>query len=185
MAPFIAANIHKCALLKQLSTNQVGILLFNTITGLILNTFGALRQADNKRADILENTCFVNGITRAAYDDMALQGVPSFDHMNKIDQDPWNYVFFLYYLLQKNEMEYTGVDTFVKECYDKEKLIWIPNRMSFMMQNAMGGAGSKDDDSDKKPDPLVAMAANIEALSKQVGALVAWSGEVREKLGMD
>jgi hypothetical protein len=53
----------------------VGILLFNTITGLILNTFGALRQADNRRADVLENTCFVNGLTRAAYDDMALQGV--------------------------------------------------------------------------------------------------------------
>lgn len=81
--------------------------------------------------------------------------------------------------------EYTGVDTFVKECYDKDKLVWIPNRMSFMMQNAMGGVGSKDDDSDKKPDPLVAMAANIEALGKQVGALVAWSGEVKEKLGMD
>lgn len=78
--------------------------MFNTITGLILNTFGALRQADNKRADTLENTCFVNGITRAAYDDMTLQGVPSFDRMNKIDQDPWNYAFFLYYLLQKNEM---------------------------------------------------------------------------------
>ena len=55
----------------------------------VLNTFAALRQKDNERNNILQNTCFVNGITRVAYDDMALQGVPGFDHLNKIDQDPW------------------------------------------------------------------------------------------------
>jgi hypothetical protein len=91
--------------------------------------------------------------------------------MNKIDQDPWNYVFFLYYLKTKNRLEYTGADTFVRECYDRGKLNWIPNRMSFMIQNAKGGAGPATTN-DKKPDPLQTMALNIEALSRQVGALV-------------
>ena len=83
-----------------------------------------------------------------------------------------NYVFFLYYLKKKSRMEYTGADTFVRECYDRGKLIWIPNRMSFMIQNAKGGAGAKKADGDKKQGPLQAMALSIEALSKQVGALV-------------
>ena len=40
--------------------------------------------------------------------------------------------------MQKNEMEYTGVDTYVKQCYDQEELIWLPNRMSFMIQSVLG-----------------------------------------------
>jgi hypothetical protein len=39
----------------------VGILLFNIITGLMVDGFGSLREEDNERNDILENTCFVCG----------------------------------------------------------------------------------------------------------------------------
>jgi hypothetical protein len=39
----------------------VGILLFNIITGLMVDGFGALREEDNIRQDILENSCFVCG----------------------------------------------------------------------------------------------------------------------------
>ena len=51
-------------------------------------------MAGAKRDETLKNTCFVSGITRTQYDDMALQGVPSFDHIKNVDQNPWNYVFF-------------------------------------------------------------------------------------------
>jgi hypothetical protein len=72
----------------------VGVILMSIITGLMLDTFGKLRQAAAARDDKLKNTCFVSGITRTEYDDMALQGVSSFDDLNKVDQNPWSYVYF-------------------------------------------------------------------------------------------
>ena len=39
----------------------VGILLFNVITGLIVDTFSRLREEDAKRIDVLANECFICG----------------------------------------------------------------------------------------------------------------------------
>ena len=90
--------------------------------------------------------------------------------------------------MQKNEMEYTGVDTYVKQCYDQEELIWLPNRMSFMIQSVLGVvAGNEKEQSDKSADreALAAIVDSIDELKKQIGALVQWAGEVKERLGMD
>ena len=59
--------------------------------------------------------------------------------------------------------------------------------MSFRIQNNLANLKKTggDEEGEKKVDPIAVMSANIEALTKQVGALVAWSGEVKEKLGMD
>ena len=39
----------------------VGVLLFNIITGLLVDGFGSLREEDNARQNMLDNTCFVCG----------------------------------------------------------------------------------------------------------------------------
>jgi len=39
----------------------VGILLFNVITGLIVDTFSRLREEDAKRIDVLANECYICG----------------------------------------------------------------------------------------------------------------------------
>ncbi len=53
-----------------------------------------LREEAAQREDTIANVSFVNGITRTQYDDMALQDIPTFDNLNNVDQNPWNYVFF-------------------------------------------------------------------------------------------
>ncbi len=60
-------------------------------------------------------------------------------------------MFFVYHLqAKKNPMDYTGVDSYVKECMDEDDLAWIPNRTSLVMQNrgmhlALSGDGSDDE----------------------------------------
>jgi hypothetical protein len=44
-----------------LNTTIKTVLLFNIITGLMVDGFGSLREDDNIRTDILENYCFVCG----------------------------------------------------------------------------------------------------------------------------
>ena len=57
-------------------------------------SFRMLREEAAQREDTIANVSFVNGITRTQYDDMALQDIPTFDNLNNVDQNPWNYVFF-------------------------------------------------------------------------------------------
>jgi len=56
----------------------VGIILFNVITGLMVDTFSSLREEAQQREDILSNECFVCGFTRTTYDDLGMPS-PSFD----------------------------------------------------------------------------------------------------------
>jgi hypothetical protein len=118
----------------------IGALLFEMVTGLMIDTFTKLRQAVNKRQGTLKDESFVNGITRAQFDDMGLPNTANFDDLNSKDQDPWNYIYFCYYLAMKNPMQYNGVESYVKACIDNEDQKWLPNRSSFKIEHAKANA---------------------------------------------
>lgn len=42
------------------------------------------------------------------------------------DHYTWNYLFYLYYLKRKSKVEFTGIDTYVKNMIDKDDHFWIP-----------------------------------------------------------
>lgn len=50
----------------------VGIILLNVITGLMVDTFSRIREEKNSRLKTLANDCFVCGLVRQNYEDMAL-----------------------------------------------------------------------------------------------------------------
>jgi hypothetical protein len=50
----------------------VGIILLNVITGLIVDTFSSLREEKQARTDSFANDCFVCGILRNNYEDLAV-----------------------------------------------------------------------------------------------------------------
>jgi uncharacterized membrane protein YgcG len=121
----------------------VGILLFNVITGLIVDTFSTLREEAGKRQDILVNSCFVCGFTRANYDDLGITNAPSFDsHKNDV-HFMWNYVYFYFYLTRKDPTEYNGVESYVSLLMEEQSLAWIPQRSTLVCQH-----NSQDDGND-------------------------------------
>lgn len=123
----------------------VGVLLFNIITGLIVDTFSAIREEADDRADVLENECFVCGLTRAKYDDI---GPPSitFDQHSKEDHSLWSYLYFLSYLKRKDPTEYNGVESFVSQMLKAQDLSWVPSRTSFAIQNQAVNPLDQEDD---------------------------------------
>jgi hypothetical protein len=114
----------------------VGILLFNIITGLMVDGFGALREEANNRDDILENTCFVCGFTRSQYDDVPNFRGPSFDAHSKVDHFYWTYVYFYVYLKRKDKTTLSGVESYVWKQILDNNLAWIPTRASAAIQNS-------------------------------------------------
>ena len=158
----------------------IGILLFNIITGLMIDTFGALRAKGNARDDVLSNQGFVNGITRTQFDDLALPNAPSFDDMNKKEQNPWAYVYYYQYLAKKNPLGFTGVDSYVKDCLDRTDMKWLPTRTSFVIQNA-SEADDEVGESDEMPDILKTIGGGSAELKKVVAGLGQRLDELEEK----
>lgn len=112
----------------------VGILLFNIITGLIVDTFSSLREEANERSDVLKNTCFICDFTRSSYDDVGLRGGPNFDQHKDDVHGIWNYVFFYHYLKRKDPTEYNGVESYVYGMIQDQNISWLPVRSSIAVQ---------------------------------------------------
>jgi hypothetical protein len=112
----------------------IGIILFNVITGLMVDTFSSLREAAGERADTLMNECFVCGFTRTVYDDIGIPS-PNFDQHKAKHHFIWNYLFFIQYLDAKDVTEYTGVETYVRHHMNAKSMDWIPTRNSYAAQN--------------------------------------------------
>jgi inositol 1,4,5-triphosphate receptor type 3 len=130
----------------------VGILLFNIITGLMVDGFGALREEDNERQDTLENTCFVCGFTRSQYDDVPNFRGPSFDYHKDVDHEFWIYVYFYVYLKRKDKTTFSGVESYVWKQIMDTNLGWIPSRGSAAIQNSNAVA---EFESEKEVDPVM------------------------------
>jgi hypothetical protein len=127
----------------------VGIMLFNVLTGLIVDTFGALRDEANEREDTLSNQCFICGFTRSGYDDIGVLTAPSFDIHVDEEHTIWDYVYFYRYLTQKDPSEYNGVESYVAEMLDQGNLGWLPVRTSLTIQNSGVGVENDDDQIEK------------------------------------
>lgn len=112
----------------------VGIILFNVITGLMVDTFSSLREEAQQREDILSNECFVCGFTRTSYDDLGMPS-PTFDQHKARSHFIWSYLYFICYLKQKDETEYSGVESYVARLLVDKSQDWLPARTSFAAQN--------------------------------------------------
>jgi hypothetical protein len=114
----------------------VGVLLFNIITGLMVDGFGSLREEDKERSDILENTCFVCGFNRTSYEDIPNFRGPNFDYHKSEEHNFWSYVDLYVYLKRRDESSYSGAESYVWFMMNKGDLSWIPRRTSASIQDA-------------------------------------------------
>jgi len=121
----------------------LGILLFDMVTGIILDTFGALREEVAERENILKNESFMSGLDRK---DIEEAGGLNFDSINESDQSVWHYIFFVIHLRNKKPSEMTGIESYVYECLQEDDTTWIPNRTSLAMEKlGIGEEGEEEE----------------------------------------
>jgi hypothetical protein len=117
----------------------VSIILFNVITGVVVDGFASLRGDAATREDILGNNCFVCGFTRSSYDDIPNFRGPTFDDHIESEHDWLPYLHYYVYLQIKAKEDFTGfsgVESYVATMIDNSKLDWIPVRTSKAIQDA-------------------------------------------------
>ena len=140
----------------------MGTLLLNMVTGVIVDTFSALRLDAADRHYKLNNVCFICGIQRAEME--ALGAEHHFDEHIGCDHERWSYFYFLHYLWHlRDPMEFNGVETYVARCVKERRTDWFPNRRWMKLQNM---EQSKDDAEQQKSAEM-----KIQQLAQKVDAM--------------
>ncbi|KAL4003146.1 RIH domain family protein [Acanthocheilonema viteae] len=106
------------------------IILLAIMQGLIIDAFGELRDQQESATEKLESSCFICDIGKETFDRMP-RGFEI--HISK-EHNFANYLFFLQHLVNKDETEYTGQETYVREKYDNRDWEFFPVGECFMKQ---------------------------------------------------
>jgi hypothetical protein len=112
------------------------IVLMGVVQGIIIDTFARLREEQEYCKKDMKNKCFICGHERDFIEKNTVKG---FIHHIENDHNIWNYILFICYLLSKESTEYSGIESYVREQYDKDDLAWIPNKVALSVRDQKTG----------------------------------------------
>ena len=70
----------------------------------------------------MTNNCFICNYERKDFE----QKDKSFKFHREAEHHVWNYVYYMIYILKKEELEYNGIESFVKGRYLGKSTEWFP-----------------------------------------------------------
>ena len=107
-----------------------GTMLANIISGIMLDAFSSLRDQTNELQYDKENMCYICNVTRET---LEKQKKSFKEHINGA-HFLWNYVFYVYYLDKKSPTDYSGLEYFITNQYNKSEedmqIDWVPVTLS-------------------------------------------------------
>ncbi|XP_068183975.1 ryanodine receptor 2 isoform X2 [Antennarius striatus] len=98
------------------------VILLAIIQGLIIDAFGELRDQQEQVKEDMETKCFICGMGSDYFDK-----VPHGFEMHTLQEHNLaNYLFFLMYLINKDETEHTGQESYVWKMYQERSWEFFP-----------------------------------------------------------
>lgn len=116
------------------------IIILNIVTGIIIDTFGSLREEYNAYIEDTETYCFICGHDRESLEKEfeGDEGVDGFEFHVKHEHYQWNYLFYIGYLQDKKDTEYTGLESHIADLIDQEDIGWFPAHRAMMIKEEDG-----------------------------------------------
>jgi hypothetical protein len=106
-------------------------LVFQMISGLIVDTFSSLRKEQEEFDEDSKNICFICGLEREIIEKY-YTGKDGFDrHLQ--DHNASSYFCYIFYLKEKAQSELSGIESYVKSMIDVENISWIPTERCLKM----------------------------------------------------
>ncbi|XP_033847359.1 ryanodine receptor 3 [Periophthalmus magnuspinnatus] len=106
------------------------VILLAIIQGLIIDAFGELRDQQEQVKEDMETKCFICGIGNDYFD----RTPHGFETHTLQEHNLANYLFFLMYLINKDETEHTGQESFVWKMYQERCWDFFPAGDCFRKQ---------------------------------------------------
>jgi hypothetical protein len=101
------------------------IIMINIVSGIIINTFGTLREELNEYLEDLENLCFICGFDKETIEKSS-KNQKGFKYHIKEEHYLWNYLFYIAYIKNKDPTELSGIESYVADKIDSEDISWFP-----------------------------------------------------------
>ena len=144
----------------------VTVIFMNIVFGIIVDTFGELRQRRELREQEMRLRCFICNVESADFDKRA----DGFTNHITRDHNMWNYMFFVFYLTSKPKDDLTGQESYVLNCLAKNDLKFIPLNTALALQReAQADIANSPDaaiegDTAARDDVIDTLTTKIEAL---------------------
>jgi len=156
--------------------------LMNVIFGIIIDTFGELRDKQAEREEHLRTKAFVSCLDRQEVDREAqLRGIRNgFDVLEEQRQNRWDYMYFIFYVKEKDATEYSGPETRIAEALKKKDISWLPIGRALIMTSPLGeeipdveveAAGGPEEEEDENRKDIVALKAKVNTISQQLSMI--------------
>lgn len=104
----------------------VVVLLRNIFFGIIIDTFGELRDSKAEREADAANRCFICGIDRFEYDKRAPHGSVNFMMHRDEVHNMWNYLYFAMKIWKQPQDQDSGIEVHVRKCMTMGDVSWMP-----------------------------------------------------------
>lgn len=101
------------------------IVMLNIVAGIIIDTFGSLREELGNYTNDLENFCFICGFDKETIEKESAN-LKGFNFHIKQEHYQWNYLFYIAYILEKDNTEYTGIESYVADKLENNEITWFP-----------------------------------------------------------
>lgn len=104
-------------------------LIYQTVSGLIVDTFCTLRHDLEEYNNYINEYCYICNMEREKIEKIYTEKFGFSNHLK--DHNLKNYFLFLFYLKEKREDNLSGVERYVKSMIKKSKHDWIPNETCY------------------------------------------------------
>jgi len=146
----------------------LGVILFDIVTGIIIDTFGSLREETSERLELLKNRALMSDLDRSDCEEAGID----FDNLRQNDQQLWNYVSLILYLSTKDEDDFTGAESAIFKAIQEKDTSWLPEKTCWAMQLKNATDESSEDSLTQAKDEILKTVASMnDALANQLAAL--------------
>ncbi len=101
--------------------------ILQIVGAIIVDNFTFIRQQEQELKEDKENSCFVCGLKNQEINRLYDNEYGFKSHI-KLDHYYWNYLFLLINIQDENDLDLSGDDKFIRQCYQKQSLNWVPER---------------------------------------------------------
>jgi hypothetical protein len=105
-------------------------ILRNIFFGIIIDTFGKLRETEMEHMHQANNTCFVCGVAKIEFDKNSVPGANNFKRHREITHNKYSYLHFLMKIWYSEPESDNGIEMSIRRCVSIGDVSWFPIGMS-------------------------------------------------------
>eukprot|EP01040_Poterioochromonas_malhamensis_P001446 gene1446-1534_t len=113
----------------------VNVGMLNLISGVIITTFGQLREDKAKLMEDTVGVCFICSLDKQVFD-RASQEPDGFKTHVKIDHNIWNYLYFIFLLWEQDRDDDDGLEQYVRRAIEANEIVWFPLNKAIRLTQA-------------------------------------------------